>query len=134
MPPKCICNEFMKLKLWCFSASLTQDTGEIHGWKVCKQRENLGQSFHQQNKMSSDYEVQMPNEAFFSLKSRNFGLGQTNWTNKFWGILGIFGQSISIHFLVHVFHYSTIISTKKLHLYLFIWDCDLNLDRKELGI
>ena len=31
------------------------DTGEIHGWKVCKQRENLGQSFHQQNKMSSEY-------------------------------------------------------------------------------
>ena len=28
----------------------------------------------------------------FSLKSRIFGLGQTNWADKFWGICGIFGQ------------------------------------------
>jgi hypothetical protein len=34
----------------------------------------------------------------FSLKSRTFGLGQTNWANKFWGIWGIFGQTISTHF------------------------------------
>ena len=25
------------------------------------------------------------------LKSRTFGLGQTNWADKFWGIWGIFG-------------------------------------------
>jgi hypothetical protein len=27
----------------------------------------------------------------FSLKSRTFGLGQTNWADKFWGIWGLFG-------------------------------------------
>jgi hypothetical protein len=85
------------------------------------------------------------------LKSRTFGLGQTNWADKVWGIWGIFGQTISTYFgkmmpypcshfyfdiksvakigikvkvttwighksLVHVFHYSTIISTKNIHL------------------
>ena len=39
-----------------------------------------------------------PNEAFFLFKSRTFGLGQSNWANKFWGIWGIFGQTISTHF------------------------------------
>ena len=41
------------------------------------------------------------------------------WADKFWGIWGIFGQTISTHFdtvsplsLVHVFHYSTNISTE----------------------
>jgi hypothetical protein len=34
----------------------------------------------------------------FSLKSRTFGLGQTNWADKFCGIWGIFGQTISTHF------------------------------------
>ena len=29
--------------------------------------------------------------SLFSLKSRTFGLGQTNWTHKLWGIWGIFG-------------------------------------------
>jgi hypothetical protein len=29
--------------------------------------------------------------SLFSLQSRNFGLGQTNWADKFWGIWGIFG-------------------------------------------
>ena len=46
--------------------------------------------------------------SLFSLKSRTFGLGQTNWENRFWGIFGIFGQTVSTHF----FHYLTIISTK----------------------
>ena len=61
--------------------------------------------------------------SLFSLKSRIFGLGQTNWADKFWGISGIFGQTISTHFgtvsetLVHVFHHSTIISTKNKLLY-----------------
>jgi hypothetical protein len=32
------------------------------------------------------------------LKSGTFGLGQTTWADKFWGILGIFGQTISTHF------------------------------------
>jgi hypothetical protein len=31
----------------------------------------------------------------FSLKSRTFGLGQTNWANKIWGI---FGRTINTHF------------------------------------
>jgi hypothetical protein len=26
------------------------------------------------------------------------GLGQTNWADKFWGICGIFSQTISTHF------------------------------------
>ena len=34
----------------------------------------------------------------FSLKSRIFGLGQTNQADKFWGIWGIFCQTISTHF------------------------------------
>ena len=38
------------------------------------------------------------NEAFFSLKSKNFGLGQTIWVDKICGIGGIFGQFISTHF------------------------------------
>ena len=36
--------------------------------------------------------------SLFSLKYRTFGLGQTNWVDKFWGIWGIFGQTISTHF------------------------------------
>ena len=36
--------------------------------------------------------------SLFSLKSRTFGLGQTNWADKFWGIWGVFGQTISTHF------------------------------------
>ena len=42
--------------------------------------------------------LRTPNEAFFPLKFRTFGLEQTNWADKFWGILGIFGQAISTHF------------------------------------
>jgi hypothetical protein len=44
------------------------------------------------------------------LKARTFGLGQTNWANKFWGIWGIFGQTISIHFdtLIHLSIFSII--------------------------
>ena len=36
-------------------------------------------------------------EAFFH-QSQTFGLGQTIWADKFWGIWGIFSQFISIHF------------------------------------
>jgi hypothetical protein len=35
--------------------------------------------------------------SLFSLKSRYFGLGQTNWADKFWGVWGISGQTISTH-------------------------------------
>ena len=45
------------------------------------------------NSITTDYGCPI-----FSLKSRTFGLGQTNWANKFWGIWGIFGQTISTHF------------------------------------
>ena len=34
----------------------------------------------------------------FSSKSLTFGLRQTNWAYKFWGICGIFGRFISTHF------------------------------------
>ena len=32
----------------------------------------------------------------FSLNSRSFELGQTNWANKFWGVWGIFGTHFDI--------------------------------------
>ena len=35
---------------------------------------------------------------FFSSKFQTFGLGQTNWADKVWGIWGIFGRTISTHF------------------------------------
>ena len=57
--------------------------------------------------------LQTPNEAFFSSKSLIFWA----WADKFWGI---FGRFISTHFgtvvcesLVHVFHESMLISTKR---------------------
>ena len=34
----------------------------------------------------------------FLSKSQTFGLGQTNWAEKFWGIWGIFGRFINTHF------------------------------------
>ena len=34
----------------------------------------------------------------FSSKSQTFGLGQTIWADKFWGIWSIFGQFIITHF------------------------------------
>jgi hypothetical protein len=54
--------------------------------------------------------LRTPNEAFFHKNPKLLGLGrqfgqQIN-SGAFWGI---FGQTISTHF---VFHYSTIISTK----------------------
>ena len=56
----------------------------------------------------------------FSLKSQTFGLGQTNWADKSWGIWRVLGQTFRTRFeTVHVFHYSTIISTK-LSLYIHI--------------
>ena len=49
--------------------------------------------------------LRTPDEAFFH---GTFGLGQTNWADKFWGIWRIFGQFISTHFGTvskgHVFH------------------------------
>ena len=34
-------------------------------------------------------------QSLFSMKHRTFGHGQTNWADRFWGIWGIFDQSIS---------------------------------------
>jgi hypothetical protein len=48
-----------------------------------------------QGKLSMDYGRQMKP---FLLKSQTFGRGKTNWADKFWGIGGIFGQTISTHF------------------------------------
>jgi hypothetical protein len=36
--------------------------------------------------------------SLFSSKSQTFGLGQTIWADKFWGIWSIFRQFISTHF------------------------------------
>ena len=56
--------------------------------------------------------LRTPNEAFFLSKSQTFGLGQTIRADKFWGIWGIFGRFISIHFgkefLVHHYFYKTL--------------------------
>ena len=40
----------------------------------------------------------MPNEAFFLSKSQTFGIGQTIWADKFWGIWSILNQFIITHF------------------------------------
>ena len=45
-----------------------------------------------------DHRLRTPNEAFFHRNPKTFGLGQTIWPDKFWGIWGIFGQIISTHF------------------------------------
>jgi hypothetical protein len=80
--------------------------------------------------------------SLFSLKSITFGLGQTNWANKFWGIWGIFCRTMYQHpfwyseSLVHVFHYSIIIFTKNWAFIstsqTFFGGWDLNLGCKEL--
>ena len=48
----------------------------------------------------------------FSLKFKTFGLGQTIWADKLWGIWGIF-----IINNTHFFHFSTIVSPKIKPLY-----------------
>ena len=55
--------------------------------------ENYISSNHENNKsFRCIYGLQTLDEAFFSMISQTFGLGQTNWADKFWGI---FGQTIS---------------------------------------
>ena len=39
-----------------------------------------------------------PMKPFFLLKSQTFGIRQTNWADKLWGIWDIFGRTISAHF------------------------------------
>ena len=91
---------------------------------------------------ATDYE--RPMKPFFSSKYQNFGLGQTIWADKFWGIWGTFGPFISNHFgTVSPFSMFSINQplflqkTKPLYpnpKYLFISDWDLHLGRKEFGI
>ena len=58
--------------------------------------------------------------SLFSLKSRTFGLGQKNSVDKFWGIWGVFGRTMSINFgKVHIF-WETHKILQKLH-QLFDW-------------
>jgi hypothetical protein len=73
-------------------------------------------SFNSRVPMKSTTDYGRPIKPFF-IETRTFGLGQTNWADKFWGIWGIFSQTSSTHFgtvspLFFVFHYSNIISTK----------------------
>jgi hypothetical protein len=73
-----------------------------------------------------------------------FGLGQTIWADKFWGIWDISGRFISTHFgtvspLSMFFMNQPLFIQKTKPLYpnpKFIWDWDLNLNlgRNELGI
>ena len=137
--------------LWCFVKKCVKDIKIVETfnhsfwkkkdvWKFvesnCSQlpeRETMAgiAKFCQKNKMPffhskclRYYSISWTTEAqwsLFTLKSRTFGLGKTNWADKFWSIWGFFGRTISTHFgiyfwysksLVHVFHYSTIISTK----------------------
>ena len=68
-------------------------------------------------------------------------LRQTIWADKFWGIWGIFDRFISsTHFgtvsplsMFSIDQPLFLQKTKPLFI-LFIWDWDLNLERKELGI
>ena len=59
----------------------------------------------------------------FLLKSRTFGLEQTNWQINSAGAFGVFSAGLSFWYsesLVLVFHYSTIISTENSKI--FIWE------------
>ena len=80
---------------------------------------------------------------FFFRKSQTSGLGQTNWAKIFLRIRGIFGEFISTNFgtvrSLSMFSINQSLVLKKTKpLYpnsqKFIWECKLNLARKELGI
>ena len=72
-------------------------------------------------------------EANFQLKSQTFGFGQTNWTDKFWSIWGIFAaRFISTHFgtvipLSMFFINQPFFLQKKLSLYICIPSISLGL-------
>ena len=73
-------------------------------------------------------------------KFQTFGLGQTIWADKFWGIWGIFDRFISTHFgtLSSLFSINQPLYLQKTKPFIsksqiFIWGWDLNLGRKELG-
>ena len=86
--------------------------------------DNFISIFQAFTRMRMQFEIFLPmstflfNQSILS-KSQTFGLGQTNWADKFWGIFRYFRPNYQQPFwysesLVHVFHYSTIISTKNM--------------------
>ena len=84
---------------WCHLFSFTRTYDVRH--------ERLSSFHHHWKKVHYDIQGHVtihglltPNKAFFSLKSRTFGLGQTNWADTFWGIFNIFGRTISTHFVI----------------------------------
>ena len=86
--------------------------------------------------------LRTPNEAFFLLKSRTFGLGQIIWADKFWGISGRFiithfgtVSPLSMFFIIQpLFLQKTqpVLSTSQI--FICDWDLNLNLGRKEIDI
>jgi hypothetical protein len=75
---------------------------------------------------------------FFLSKSQTFGVGQTIWADKFWGIWGIFSAKLSAPILVlsinqPLFLQKTTFISKS-QIFIWNWDWDLNLCRKEFGI
>ena len=86
---------------------------------------------------TSRHGLRTPNVAFFSLKSRTFRLGQTNWADKFWGIWGIFGQTISTHFgtvsplsMFSIIQPLFLQKIKPVHIFIWYLNLNLNLGRK----
>ena len=87
----------------------------------------------------SNHGLRTPDEAFFHRNPEIFGsdrqIGQINS-----GAFGVFSPNYQHPFwysesIVHVFHYSTIISIVFISTsQIFIWDWDLNLGGKWLGI
>ena len=60
-----------------------------------------------------------PNEALFSSKSQTFGLGQTIWADKFWGIaFGVFSADSSAPLSLFSINQPLILQ-KKLSLYTY---------------
>ena len=64
-----------------------------------------------------EHGLRTPNEAFFHSNPELWA-----WADKFWGIIGVFLAKLHMiyhqpfwysEFLIHVFHYSAIIFTKK---------------------
>ena len=63
--------------------------------------------------------------SLFSLKSRTFGLEQTNWADKFWDIWSIFSQTISTN--VSMFSINQPLFLQKLSFYIQIPNIYLGL-------
>ena len=90
----------------------------------------------------SDYGLWTSNEVFFHRNLKLAGLCRQFWAYEFWGIWGVSGQFISIHFgtesPLSMFSINQLLFLQKLTFIsrsqTFIWDWDLNLGRKKLGI